>query len=393
MLDLTRVSQQIAHMAAEDQLVWEDLSKRLDVAQGQLQLESGRFPAFLDKLMRSKTSWLLAGMEEPPDRVYDLPECPEAHTVVATDGSQIAPSHHEVAAAFLLNISAVVLPYGTGERAQLTSHPTLYYRDTDLYMDYGGQRVQVTGELLGMQRTIMEFEYLIDKAQAAQRQDHPVCGLADGSLILWQLQGRPTDYLEPTLSQYLACMEAARRKRIPIAGYISRPRSRDLINSLRVGICPETTPNCDRCPYKELKLPQLPCEEIEGLSDRRLFDHRLKPGQRSAVFDSDSQILNAYDGHRIQFFYLNAGTEIVRIEIPQWVAKDGELIDHVHAVAYSQAQKGSGYPIALAEAHQQAVVRGSEREMFYEMVTTVLVRRGMRAAISPKNMRKRRMTV
>jgi hypothetical protein len=31
--------------------------------------------------------------------------------------------------------------------------------------------------------------------------------------------------------------------------------------------------------------------------------------------------------------------------------------------------------------------------MFYEMVTTVLVRRGMRAAMSPKNMRKRRMTV
>jgi NurA-like 5'-3' nuclease len=103
--------------------------------------------------------------------------------------------------------------------------------------------------------------------------------------------------------------------------------------------------------------------------------------------------LDAYDRHRIQFFYLNVGSEIVRIEIPQWVAQDGELIDLVHAMAYSQAQKGGGYPIALAEAHQQAVVRGSEREMFYEMVTTVLVRRGMRAAISPKNMRKRRMTV
>lgn len=391
MLDLTKVSQQIAHMAAEDQLVWEDLSKRLDAAQGQLELESNRFPAFIDKLHRSKTSWLLAGMDEPPDCVHGLPECPEAHTVVATDGSQIAPSHHEVAAAFLLNISAVVLPYGTGERAQLTSQPTLYYRDTDLYMDYGGQRVQVTGELLGMQRTIMEFECLIEKAQNAQRKDHPVCGLADGSLILWQLQGRPADYLDRTLSQYLTCMETARRQRIPIAGYISRPRSRDLINSLRVGLCPEKTPNCDRCPYRDQ--PQLPCAEIEGLSDRRLFDRRLEPGERSAVFDSESQILDAYDVHRIQFFYLNAGTEIVRIEIPKWVAKDGELIDHVHAAAYDQAQKGGGYPIALAEAHQQAVVRGSEREMFYEMVTTVLVRRGMRAAISPKNMRKRRMTV
>jgi hypothetical protein len=38
-------------------------------------------------------------------------------------------------------------------------------------------------------------------------------------------------------------------------------------------------------------------------------------------------------------------------------------------------------------------VRGAERDLFYEMVTTVLLRRGVRAAISPKNLRKRRMTV
>jgi hypothetical protein len=60
---------------------------------------------------------------------------------------------------------------------------------------------------------------------------------------------------------------------------------------------------------------------------------------------------------------------------------------------YVQAQKGGGYPIALAEAHQQAVVRGAERDLFYDMVTTILVRRGMRAAMSPKNLHKRRMTV
>jgi hypothetical protein len=39
------------------------------------------------------------------------------------------------------------------------------------------------------------------------------------------------------------------------------------------------------------------------------------------------------------------------------------------------------------------VVRGVERDLFYDMVTAILVRRGMRATISPKNLRKRRMTV
>lgn len=391
MLNLAKVNQQIAHMAIEDQLVWEDLSKRLDIALGQLRLESGRLETFLHKLAASKTSWLIAGIHESPQAIYALPAPPPAVTVISTDGSQIVPSHHEVAAAFLVNIASVVLPYGTGARAELSSTPTLFFRDEDLYIDYGGQRVQVTGEILGMRRTIMEFQCLMQKAREAQRQGHPTCGMADGSLILWQLEGKPQDYQQPTLSQYLACLESARLQGIPVMGYISRPRSRDLVNALRVGLCPETVPNCDRCPYKAL--PQLPCAEIEGLSDRRLFERLLQDGERSPVFDSGSRILDTYGAHRIGFFYLHVGTEVARIEIPQWVAAQSDLLDLVHAVAYTQAQKGGGYPIALAEAHQQAVVRGSERDMFYEMVTTVLVRRGMRAAMSPKNLRKRRMTV
>ncbi len=391
MLDLAKVSQQVAHMAAEDQLVWEDQSKRLDIAIGRVKTESAQFSEFAHKLMVSKTSWLLAGLSEAPNQTYPLPTAPTAVTVVATDGSQIAPSHHEVASAFLVNVSSVVLPYGTGERAELSSAPTLFFKDEDLYLNYGGQRVQVTGEILGMRRGIMELEQLIEKATAAKRQDHPVCGLSDGSLIVWQLQGKPDDYQQPTLSQFLAGLESARQCGIPIAGYISRPRSRDVVNALRVGLCPETIPNCDRCPYTHL--PQLPCADIEGLSDQRLFARLLEPGERTQVFSSSSQILEAYGVHRIGFFYLHVGTEVVRIEIPQWVEADPDLLDLVHAVAYTQAEKGSGYPISLAEAHQQAVVRGTERDMFYEMVTTVLVRRGMRAAISPKNMRKRRMTV
>jgi hypothetical protein len=52
-----------------------------------------------------------------------------------------------------------------------------------------------------------------------------------------------------------------------------------------------------------------------------------------------------------------------------------------------------GYPVALAEAHQQAVVRGAERDLFYDMVTAVFRQRGAPMAVSPKNLRKRRMTV
>ena len=338
----------------------------------------------------SKTSWLVAAIHEPLNRTYGLPPRPETVTVVAADGSQIMPSHHEVVPAFLLNIATVVLNYGNGGGAAFTSTPSLFYRDEDLYLDYGGERVQVTGDLLGMRRTLMEFGSLVDQAVAA-RSGGAVCAISDGSLILWQLEGRPPDYQEGMVTDYLACLDQGRRQGIPIIGYISRPRSRDVVNALRVGLCPEDAPNYDRCPYERDERP--PCAQIEGLTDRRLFAKLLKAGERSQVFGSASRILNKYGAHRIGFFYLHVGSEIVRVELPQWVGTDAALLDLVHAVAYDQAQKGMGYPVALAEAHQQAVVRGAERDLFYDMVTAVFRQRGAAMAVSPKNLRKRRMTV
>ena len=391
MLDLMEVNQQITKMATERHLVADDMAKRLALAVERLHLESARWQEFVDKLAMSKTSWLVATIHEPLNRTYDLPPRPETVTVVAADGSQIMPSHHEVIPAFLLNIATVVLHYGNGGGAAFTSTPSLFYRDEDLYLDYGGERVQVTGDLLGMRRTLMEFGSLIEQAVAARRGGDVVCALSDGSLILWQLEGRPPDYQESMLTDYLACLDQGNHQDVPIIGYISRPRSRDVVNALRVGLCPEDAPNYDRCPYEQDERP--PCARIEGLTDRRLFANLLKAGERSQVFGSTSRILSKYGVHRIGFFYLHVGSEIVRIELPQWISANAALLDLVHAVAYDQAQKGMGYPVALAEAHQQAVVRGAERDLFYDMVTAVFRQRGAPMAVSPKNLRKRRMTV
>ena len=391
MLDLVEVNQQIAKMATEGHLVADDMAKRLALAVERLHLESARWQAFVDKIAMSKTSWLVAAVHEPLNRTYGLPPRAGTVTVVAADGSQIMPSHHEVVPAFLLNIATVVLNYGNGGGASFTSTPSLFYRDEDLYLDYGGERVQVTGDLLGMRRTLMEFSSLLDQAIVVRNGGNAVCALSDGSLILWQLVERPPDYQDSMLTGFLTCLERGNQQGIPVAGYISRPRSRDVVNALRIGLCPEDAPNYDRCPYERDEAP--PCAQIEGLTDRRLFANLLKPGERSQVFGSSSRILDKYGAHRIGFFYLHVGSEIVRIELPQWVSANPGLLDMVHAVAYDQAQKGMGYPVALAEAHQQAVVRGAERDLFYEMVTAVFRQRGALMAVSPKNLRKRRMTV
>ena len=391
MLDFVEVNRQIAGMAAESRLVADDMTERLALAVQRLHLESDGWQAFVDKIAVSKTSWLVATIHEPLNRTYGLPELAGPVTVVAADGSQIMPSHHEVVPAFLLNIATVVLNYGNGRGASFTGTPSLFFREEDLYVDYGGERVQVTGEMIGMRRTVMEFDSLVEQALTSGNGGNPVCALSDGSLILWQLVERPSGYQESILTKFLECLEQGRRQGVPVLGYISRPRSRDVINALRIGLCPEDAPNYDRCPYEQDERP--PCAQIEGLTDRTLFARLLRAGERTQVFGSKSEILNRYGNHRVHFFYLNVGSEIARVELPQWVSDDPALLDLAHAVAYDQAQKGMGYPVALAEAHQQAVVRGAERDLFYEMVTAVFRQRGTPMAVSPKNLRKRRMTV
>jgi len=92
---------------------------------------------------------------------------------------------------------------------------------------------------------------------------------------------------------------------------------------------------------------------------------------------------------RIAFFYLNAGSEIARVEVPQWVAEDADLTGRVHRLSFDQARKGQGYPIALAEAHERAIVRGPEREAFFRLVENAFVRENLPALQTRKALSKR----
>ena len=116
----------------------------------------------------------------------------------------------------------------------------------------------------------------------------------------------------------------------------------------------------------------------------------LEPGERSAIFGSRSQILNTYaPHHRIRFFYLHTGREVARVEIPAWVADDPELLALTHALCWDQARKGDGYPVALAEAHEQAIVRGAEKAAFFQMMQRAFVATGQPVSTTQKALSKR----
>jgi len=116
----------------------------------------------------------------------------------------------------------------------------------------------------------------------------------------------------------------------------------------------------------------------------------LKPGERSDIYKSSSKILRVgYGEQGIYFFYLNVGPEIVRLEVPQWVARDEEKSSLLQALVYDQCQRGRGYPSALQEAHEQAVITGPERRVVESLVEEALAKEGIVLARSGKATSKR----
>lgn len=388
MLELAKILRDIDNLGRERAELFSGLEAELAESDAVMSTISKDLDAAKKRITNAKTSWLVADFDEPPDTAYELPEAPSRHAVVAVDGSQIMPDKHEVTLCYLLNAASVILYYGTGERPVARTVPQMCYRDEDLSEEpYGGRRVRVNDKLLGIRRTLAESAEMECAIRAAAAAGIPVVALWDGSLIRWALENEPPDYRDRVLDTYLHAFDEAEKLGVPIAGYISDPGSRDFVNSMRIMLCDQNPIDCDKCEYKERnEVP--PCDAIARLKDTSVYSKRLAGGKRSVLFTSNSRILERYRRHKVRAFYMDAGREIVRIEIPEWVGMNRELMNLTHAVCYDQAQKGRGYPVALAEVHEHAVVRGPERVAFYDMIERSFVKHGARVGRSFKRLAK-----
>ncbi len=363
-----------------------ELSDKITLAKEELRLKSQGWEELSRKVEESRTSWLVAGISSPLDSASPLPERPRNYTALSSDGSQIFPDRHEALPCYLINISSISLTYGDNSRARLDSDPLLFYKDEDRFTTWGGKKIPADSDVISLKRTLMEFERILDLVKR-EREEGDTIALSDGTLILWRLEAAPPDFRNGIMAPFLRILEEFRSLRVPVAGYISYPGSTDVINALRVGLCPEKVSFCNQCPYTDL--PKLPCSPIEGLTDRFLFSTVLDTGEASAVFKSSSKILEMYGDHHIYFFYINIGEEIARVEVPKWVAEDGKMLSLVHTLIFDQAKKGKGYPVAIAEAHEQAVVKAKDRDFFFSLIREAMVRSDFAVTVSRKGLSKR----
>ncbi|MEM6500798.1 MAG: DNA double-strand break repair nuclease NurA [Cyanobacteria bacterium P01_C01_bin.89] len=334
---------------------------------------------------------------ESLDTREDIAPAPDAHTILATDGSQIAPSHHEIAYCYLVNTGRIALHYGQGRQPSLNSQPEVFYKNEDLYLSR--QWGIGTEEWMGYQRMVAEAEVLAELGVTeAARKDgprSPLLAMVDGSLIFWFLEPLPRGARERILPPILNAWDRLRLSNVPMMGYISASRSGEAMNFLRFASCifeqwdsdddPDSSGGDKGGSNKGSYDPKL-----EPMKDTLLWAEWLEPGQRGPLWRSSSQVLQEYRTHPIYFCYVNVGVEIARIEVPEWLAVDTQKFNQALSLMLAQVQKGYGYPVALAEAHNQAVVRGGDRTRFFLMLERAMVAAGLKnVGTSYKEARKR----
>ncbi|HEY92455.1 MAG TPA: DNA double-strand break repair nuclease NurA [Dehalococcoidia bacterium] len=395
-LDLTKVAAKVGGMVAKLKAGGAERQERLNYALDVLHNRSIDLDHLKKKIedSKGKTTWLVAGLVDGLDRHYKAPSTPTEFTILATDGSHIDVDRHKSTRCYLINIGSVILHYGAQSGAALDSFPCLYFGDEDLVIapaGVGGREQLIEGVLLGIKRNVEECHQLANLAGELS-QNSLTLALLDGSLILWGLEAYPEFITEALLTQgFLHYLDDIRKlnngKRLALASYISFPRSTDVVNVLRVAICPHDPPDCDRyCSPGEKR----DCDTVAGVRDRELFVNLLGQGERSDVFISQSSIVRKHYGvHQVCFFYLRVDNEIARVEIPRWVATNVSLLNLVHSLVLDQCQRGQGYPVALSEAHEQAVVTGADRENFWQLVESSLVEEHLSSLTSAKSQSKR----
>ena len=395
-LDLSWTATQIDIMAADLKARHADRSMRLRRAHAAASAFDPQ--EYATKLSQPGTdlNWVVPGVQERIDAAYSPPQLTNDYCVVGVDGSHIDVSRHLPAHCYLINIGGMSLRYGGAPSARVFSAPSLYAGEDDLVIRdrFAPYREEIiSGALLDAKRAVEELRGLLD-ALKEEPSDFPALGLMDGSLILFGMHRHPAFVVRHLVDEgYVSILDEIQRlaseRALAIASYISLPRSAEVVNALRVSACPYPIANCDK-ECGAVRQGERPCDKAAcGVLDRELFERFLGLGERSAVFESNSTIVrDHYGGHGISFFYVKTEEEIGRVEVPRWVAEDEALLGLAHSLVVEQCRLGPGYPVVLKEAHEQAVVTGSDRRYFVELVANALEQQGLPAYSSEKNISK-----
>lgn len=281
-----------------------------------------------------------------------------SHTVlVCADGSEKYPDNHQGIQWGLVNTATVTLSLWP----DIIEMPSIRV-ETEFFL--GDARITpggliLTEESVDLFRDLRERELLAECACDID-DDHFVVAAIDGKLELYgsrdsQLAGE----FSKSLQRCKQVFQRLREKGRFYMGYVESQHSDLLPRLLEVSM---TSSARERSMIRK----QHP---LAGVTDMNLFNHFLKPGYRSAVFDLLTRATGAFeDSLAVCFFFLNVGDEkhphTIRVEIPKFYAHQTEVIARIQTVLYSQCHilPERCYPYGLTRADELARISLSDHK-------------------------------
>lgn len=364
-LELAKVTPQIKDMALRLTEYNNQLADRVSEAEQRLHTYSEQLTMLrekVDRATREDLGWRgarPADQGEPLARCHPCPPCPQRATLIATDGSQIAPNRHASALYYLINVGGIIIQHGSGHPPTLLKQPDLVYEPTQVQTS---DLHPVPSGLVNSKRDLTEFQFLADLAWN-HRDVPPLVALSDGGLLFWSAleglsDGEQADYQR----RYLNALTKLHDAGASVAGYVDRPLSTGVISLLHLAALR---------PSEMSKAALATHGPLQGVSDAALFARLLAPGDRSSLFITWSprnvEFKTYSPSHEVFFFYLNLASNdppvLARVEVPRWVAENGRTLDQLHALLLHQArQLIPPYPYILARADELAVVSNEEKK-------------------------------
>jgi hypothetical protein len=347
----------------------ENLERMRKDATGLLEAWADKADELNDKLERARQAdpslRCAIPLVEPLDAARDLKPVPDKMTLIAADGSQIAPDRHASVLYSLVNVGAIVMRTGSGEAPEIFTDSYLLY-DDEIYTETG----MLTAEAIDLQRDIAERKKLLELAKQV---DAPIVALTDGPVELWGAKNGGEDEYRKNLELHKSILSQLESLGVTVAGYVDKPGADLVVRLLEIARLSSEEQ------FKEIRKQH----SLRGVTDRWLYGRILKAGQRSAVFGMQSGSRVHYTGDlALHFFYLNVGSEkhpwLVRVEIPKWVAYDEEKLNLLHAALLDQCRMmgAKPYPYLLHRAHEIAVVKFDEKRQVEQMLELELRRSG-----------------
>ena len=299
---------------------------------------------------------------EKINAVFPLPTERIPVTMLAADGSQIIPSRHRQVEFGVINISTVSMRVGSGLAPKITVDSEM------LDLDLLHSEAEMASEgYIALIRDVAERSVLVREAALQQV---PVITLTDGGLELFR-EPKITETYTKKLTEYMQVLMDLMSTGAITAAYVDKPGSSLVMQMLDLAAAPaDAIRGTNR---------------FQGFPDRLLFSEILThPGDRSAIFRIKSTSADNFtDELALHFFYLNISKDhhpdIVRVEIPAWVADDKAKMQLLHASLVEQAWLlVNPYPYVLHRAHEEAVVSFEDSSRLEEMIIGQLLKIGVK---------------